>query len=76
MAFSCSKCNEWIQSVNLVTEGGKTYYFCDDCYDIAKELPTNEFEFFCRKSSEYVKDKIDKAKERREKGGGKWKINT
>ena len=60
MAFSCSKCKEWTQAVNIFAKGDKTYYFCDDCYNTAKELTTNPLEFFCSKSSECLKEKRQK----------------
>ena len=71
----CNKCREGIiEGINIIVEGGKVYFFCNDCYETAIELPSNELEFFCLKSSEYLKDKINKAKERREKGEMKWKV--
>lgn len=71
--IKCDKCREnIIDGWNLIVEGGITYFFCDDCYETAKELPTNYLGGYCRKTSEYVKDKIQKSKEKRKKGEGKW----
>lgn len=72
MKLSCSKCTEWIDRANIVAEGGELYSFCDDCYEVAKDLPTNFLAVFTRKTSGYVKGKIERAKKKREEGNSPW----
>ena len=65
-----------MQSINIITEGGKNYYFCDECYNEVKDLTTNCLESYCRRSSDYLKTKIKKSKEKRENGNGKWVVDN
>ena len=71
---TCDKCREnIIKECSVLTEGGKLYVFCPFCYELALHLPTNSLASFVRKDGNWLKEKIARAKEKREKGEGEWK---
>lgn len=72
----CDKCKENIKAFCIgkaqVKEGDIVYTFCDDCFEIVKDMSTNSLAHFCKKNSDYLKFKMDQAKKKREKKKSPW----